>query len=129
MEPPCSLGADKVLQAVAACAVLRSMEQRANDAALDEPLLLAAVTAADDGRLAGHASRISTRTLNELVIARALRVSLADQRARMAALLGDLVRIRLEIRDAAAVHAHIRGTVGLWLQELRFPDQGRPIEP
>lgn len=44
----------------------------------------------------------------EIELARALRVSLARQRARMLALLSDLADLRMGVRDSAAIRAHIR---------------------
>ncbi|ESY45899.1 MULTISPECIES: hypothetical protein [unclassified Mesorhizobium] len=46
--------------------------------------------------------------LNDIVLARALRISLAHHRALMRAFLDELARVRMEIRDAAAIRAHTR---------------------
>lgn len=45
---------------------------------------------------------------NEIVLARALRASLAHQRARMRVLLDELARLRMEARDASAFRYHVR---------------------
>ncbi|ESX53166.1 hypothetical protein X760_30050 [Mesorhizobium sp. LSHC422A00] len=46
--------------------------------------------------------------LHDIQLARVLRASLAHQRAQMRALLDELARVRMEIRDAAAFRAHMR---------------------
>lgn len=49
-----------------------------------------------------------TDAFNEIELARALRASLAQQRAVMRALLDELARLRMEVRDAAAMRYHVR---------------------
>lgn len=49
-----------------------------------------------------------TDALNEIELARALRAALAHQRALMGALLDELARVRMEIRDASAMRYHVR---------------------
>ncbi|ESY91947.1 hypothetical protein X738_28145 [Mesorhizobium sp. LNHC209A00] len=46
--------------------------------------------------------------LIEIELARAIRVSLAHQRARMFALLSDLADLRVDLIDSAAIRAHMR---------------------
>lgn len=60
-----------------------------------------------NGRFPGHACR-PPPAFNEIVLARALRSSLAQQRALTRALLEELARVRMEVRDASAVRYHVR---------------------
>lgn len=64
---------------------------------------------------------------NDIEVARALRVSLANHRARMAALLADLVLAQIEVIHAAAVRAHMRGSAGL--RSFHFTVHGRQSDP
>jgi hypothetical protein len=45
---------------------------------------------------------------NEIDLARALRASLTNERLRMRELLEDIARVRMQVRDAAAIRADRR---------------------
>jgi hypothetical protein len=63
--------------------------------------------------------------LNDLELARALRASLAHERARMRALLDDIAHVRMEVRDAAAIRSHVRSSPDD-KKFLRFEEAGAP---
>ncbi|ESX85345.1 hypothetical protein X756_22675 [Mesorhizobium sp. LSHC412B00] len=68
---------------------------------------------------------------NHVVLSRVLRASLAHQRAQMLASLAELARVRTEIREAAAIRAHLRACAtqpwGEWWQTASFFAASDPL--